>query len=177
METLLSVALLLLVIGAVVQMVYERILAPTLRVDLKHKLFGVRDDLYALKVEHPVALSDEVFDQMLDSINGTMLLANGLTITDLWDFYRLVKKNEALAEKIAARRQRLRECRVTEIKDIVKRNNDAVYQAVFINSACGVFYLLLLLLPLALVGFWWSKIRRATEDLALAGGKRDAVPA
>jgi hypothetical protein len=137
----------ILIILAVVHFVYEAILAPSFRLQLRFKLFALRDELRRFKIEERPALrDDDVYRMLQGSIN------NGLSLLHRTDLATVLRADRRLKEdpqlnKILQKRLRLQASLDGEAKAIHSRIVKLFGLALLVNNGVWILYLL----PIAVV--------------------------
>lgn len=137
-----SIFFLILVALAGFHFFYEGVIAPSLRFELRLKLFALRDEIRELKLKYGDELGDEVFRYLQSSINATI---GRLSLIDL---RLLIRAHEAFEhdEKLSARAERvermLRECPIAEVQEIRTRQLQLVGYALAVNSGGWSPYLI-----------------------------------
>lgn len=149
----------LVLIGlAVWHFIYEGIIAPSLRMVLRHKMFRLRDDVRRLRADYPDQVSEEVFSLMQSLINNAITLVHQINFIVLLRF----KKDEVIDHRIDDRNRLIAECPKDEIREI--REKAATYLAIAfgINHGGWVIYLVPILIILICSRTIWRWITAAS---------------
>lgn len=129
---------LILVILTFIHFFYEGILAPSLRYSLRLKLFALRDDLRDLKIDRQEELTDEVFCDLQDAINGAIMRVNQIDLSLLKAAHEAIEHDEKLRKRLQARIAMFEACPLEDVKVIRHRCFELLDQALAINSG-GLF--------------------------------------
>ncbi len=130
-----------LIAFAFIYFVYEGILAPSLRAKLRLDLFALRDELRDLKIEHRAELSDEVFRELQTAINGAVTRLNQIDLRLLRNTRLAFQNDEKLRKRVARRIAILEACSVEEVRVIRDKYSDLLDNALIINTAGCIPYL------------------------------------
>lgn len=148
--------LIVLAILTLIHFLYESVIAPSLRFSLRLKLFALRDDLRTLKIERGAELSDEVFLDLQDTINGAVLRLKHIDLSLLKAANEAIEHDEKLKKRVRQRIAMFEASPVSEIREIRRRSFDLIDHALAINSGG----LLLYLVPIV-IGFFFADRARA----------------
>jgi hypothetical protein len=133
--------------------VWESILAPSLRLNLRFELFALRDKLRNLKLSQP-NLTDEAFRSVEDGIHSSLRILYDIDIPLLLHCDALVKKDIKLQERIAKRRALVVEANCPELNEIIVSVRKKVEAAACFNSGGWFLYLV----PIAFVVFCFRRM-------------------
>jgi hypothetical protein len=145
-----SILFLILFVMAGLHFIYEGIILPSIRLELRHKLYALRDKLRRLKIEDQ-NLPDEVFMNLQDSING---LLNILPLINITFFRRLVREiysNRDLQKRMDQRVQLYQSINSTEVNGILSALDKTWMYALVLNCMVAILYLLPLFLLYELI--------------------------
>lgn len=131
-----------LAIVAGMHFIYEGIIAPSLRDELKDRMFELRDELRAIRMERRNDCPKEAFEIAHNGINQYVNRLHWVTISFITEF-SLEHRDPKLRAEVQRRRRIVEECGIPELSDVVKRGNKVVERALLVNSAA----LLVLALP------------------------------
>jgi hypothetical protein len=143
---------------------YESILAPSLRLQLRFRLFRLRDELRGLKIERD-ELSDRHFRYLQDSINTLIRNLSRFDVVTLIRLEAKLRRNPRIRERSEARCAALDECDLADVRVIRRKCNEMGVAALAVNSGGWVIYILPLVF--LLIGFSALK-RRITAVLSLS---------
>lgn len=130
---------------------YDAILLPSIRLDLRYRLFKVRDSLVNMKIEHGEKINDDVFNTLFFSINSTINRLPYFSISLFIGAKKEFEKNPYLRNKVDKRVQLINSCEIKELKNISRQNNDLAFLAFSLNAGAWLIYLLPILILLYLV--------------------------
>src|SRR5262245_60473492 len=108
MSTLIWAMLLL----ALFHFIYESILAPSLRLSLRHNLFGLRDELRRLKVQYGDAFDDTHFLYLQGSINTMIAMIPRYDLATLYYAQRAYKRDAEFRNHVDERADMLGNCTI-----------------------------------------------------------------
>ncbi len=132
---------------AVVHFVYEAILLPSFRQDIRYRLFALRDQLRALMADESAGLDPEVFRYMQSSLNVKLAFLHRVDIRIIYYANRLYKKDEAFASRIRKRQSEIDNYQHEEFQAINKQSLNLFAVAFVLNSmgfilVCSPFFLI-----------------------------------
>jgi len=158
MMALLFIALAILTF---IHFVYEGILAPSFRAKLRLDFFKLRDDLRDLKIARKNELSDEVFRDLQDGINGAVVRLNQIDFGLLKKAHDAFERDEKLQKSVARRNAMFDACAVGEVKEIRQRYFELLDRALMINSGGWFPYLV----PIALALIFADTARNSIKNV------------
>lgn len=169
---MMALLFLILLAAATFHFVWESIIAPSLRLQLRYRIFEQRDRLRMLKVTRHDELSQEAFCSLHDSVNTAVRLLPSIGLTTLMEAGHAVESDPELREYIEKRRELLNHCPVQEVREIHQATTAAVSSAFAINSLCLTLWLLPIVLSLAIIR--WTT-RRIAELMLIPAGQIDRL--
>lgn len=137
-----SYVILIMVLLAILHFIYDGIVAPSLRLEARYRLFSLRDELRELKKIRGNELQDRHFANLQSMIN-TML--GNLSQFDIGTIYRMEREfrnDQELKKRVEARVRLMDDCKDP---DALKLRQKAVlmgFQATAVNSGAWFLYLL-----------------------------------
>ncbi len=155
-----NTAFLILLFLAVLHFIYEGIIAPSIRLNLRYKLFSIRDDLRRLRIVHGENIEKELFHNLQSSINNAISLLNRVDLILMVKVHMALEKDKALSEDLKKRMKLLDNCPIEEVKEAKAATNRIVGYALLANTGMWVLYLL----PIAII---CSFIEKLTNSLKL----------
>lgn len=169
---MMSLALAIMVLLALGHFVYEGIIAPSLRMDLRYKFFALRDELRRLKEAHPAELSDKHYRALEDSINGFIQMLPRFDVGTVIRVNQEIESNPALKREIDERIAFLESCAVPEAKEIRRRSRRLALSALRVNAGGLYLYCFWVIL---LVKAYDSTDRYLRRVMALSKGNVDQL--
>ena len=154
--------IIVLFVLAVASFVYSGIIAPSIRLHLRYRLFSIRDRVRALMHAGDNRVSPEQFDFLHGGVN------NGLNIISTIDFRTLVymeaelKRDEALRKRVEKRMAMLDACTSDAFRELRKEAAACVRDAFLVNVGTWFLYLV----PIAFAAVCIEKLRRMVMDLS-----------
>lgn len=155
---------LLLAALALFHWIYESTLAPSFRLDLRFRLFALRDELRALKIDLGSDLADKHFHYLQDSVNTLIYMLNRIDVGSLHAVTRELDRNPKLRHKIELRTKTLDDCNIPEARDIRNRSLEIASRALLVNMGGLVIYVLPVVLVIAGVAALRRQYRKHIKD-------------
>lgn len=143
--------------AALCHFVYESILAPSFRLELRFELFRLRDEVRLLKINNLLSKTSEPefvdghYGYLQDSINSLICILYRYDLAAIWTITGQIHRDEALRQRVEARARLLDDCELPAVLSVRKRQLDIAAKALAVNS--GPMLLLLLAPALALSGY------------------------
>lgn len=159
-------------VTAIPYMVYYHIIAPTRRLSLKYDLFKLRDRLRQLKIDHPQEFSDEVFEEAMDAVNGTMAIVDDVTILEMRSIIRHAMRRPEFREEAERQKEVMDACPIGDVHEIMEKNFHYFVKAMSINSLGGLW----VWWPLIHITRTGRHIKDHFKDFSLMGSPRHIVP-
>ncbi len=133
---------------AIWHFIYESLIAPNLRLKIRHDLFVERDKLYAIKISDDINEVDKKAIEIIDqNIKFMKVRMSEITLNSLIQFKKLYESDEKLRSKIDNIELKINSSKNTNIKKIDKKLSRIATNAFLINSGGWLMYLL----PFAIV--------------------------
>ena len=152
---------------AMAHFVYEGILAPSIRLRLRYRIFEQRDRLRELKIVRD-DVSPEIFHAIHDSINTAVELIHAINFSVVCQLDSVLKKNPGLREQIDRRKELLDRCCVDEIKSIRSRTSTIIGEALIANTLGTVIWMI----PVVIGFICFDWLRRQTQLMLLMPPKK-----
>lgn len=149
-----SYAILIVLVLALLHFIYDGIVLPSIRLNLRNKLFKLRDDLRNHRIENP-DIDDNAFRLMDDGINSVLSRLSQFTISLQMEMEKELKESPELQEYIDQRISIIRNSDDIVLKAIHKKTNIVLEHAFIANTGAWFFYLL----PIVLVVLFFKGIR------------------
>lgn len=127
------------VLMALLHLIYESILVPSLRLRFRFRMFALRDELRKLKAENE-DVSNELFDYLQDSINIQIKFLHQLDIKTMLWAYKSVNDDELLHEEVESRWALIESCDREEIREIASEIYSSAAILFLINNGALFFY-------------------------------------
>ena len=124
---------------ALLHFVYDGIVAPSLRLRLRFRLFALRDRLRDVKFVEGDRVSDEVFLCLQNGINGATRLLSIFDVSTMVQASREIERDKEVAQRLAKREELLRWCPVEEVAEIRRQVGTTMFYALCVNS--GAWFL------------------------------------
>jgi len=156
-----SFGITLLAFLAAYHFIYEGIVAPSLRIKFRNKLFYLRDALRMLKIERSGALNDSVFNEMQEAINHALNLQHKITILGIISYVIHLEKDPALKASVQRRLNNIEKCDIHEFKVIDTTLSTIFFKITLVNSGAWALYVIPLFMTLFVIG----RIRQGIERI------------
>lgn len=156
---------------AIAHFVYESMIAPILRLKYRHKLFILRDQLHAIKLEDK---QNKKALQVLDrAVNSFLERMNNLTISRIAELERIYKDNEAVKKNVDDMEQLFKNCSNSEIVEIDKKLQTIATKIFIVNSGGWAIYII----PVVVVALIQEKVTQGLKDFIwIPANNRDYAP-
>jgi hypothetical protein len=148
-----------MVVLAFLHFIYESILAPSFRLNLRCKLFALRDELRWLKIEHGKELNDRHFEYLHESINLTIHFLNRIDFGGLVASEHEYKTNPEFRKRVETRQKVLDDCQIKSARDLRRKSVAIAAEAFLVNSGALIVWLIPVVVPAVLCALVTSKIR------------------
>jgi hypothetical protein len=147
---------------SVLHFVYETLVAPSLRLSARHKLFALRDQLRALKMTAGTELDDPHFDYLHDSLNALIRTLDNFNLSLLIRLRNLSSGDAGLRARVEERCKVLDDCAMPEALEIRKKSVRIALEAFTINCGGGLIYFA----PLLFAVNSYSRVKQLVRTLA-----------
>lgn len=158
------------IILAVWHYMYEGMIAPTLRLKYKHKLFELRDEL------HEVKLIDKENKKVLfiieDGINHMIDRMDTLTLSSIWKAKKIYENIPEVKQEIEILRSAINQCDNSSLKGIDKRLNKIGRKILRVNSGGLTLYLIPIYIGFYIIATFISSVyewMKNMKDLLVYG--------
>lgn len=170
-----------LAVIAVLHLLFESIIAPSLRMKLRFELFSLRDDLRMLKASRDLSLSDWQFECLQESLNVLIAVLHRFDGAILVTIEHELRHNPLLRAQADACARILDACTSRRARAIRARSVQIAMAALAVNSGGWLIYVL----PVLLLAVGYSRIKRliasaltlSESHLVRAPDRRPAVGA
>lgn len=145
---------------AIFHFFWEGIIAPSVRMEIRYKLFKMRDSIRMLKMQYGEEFDDELFYSLQRMLNHQIALLHHATIMD---FYRIYKNTDPHKLEINVERQEklIQDCPISEVQEIWKKTIATALLALIVNSGGWLVYII----PPILLVIGYSSIKRCVKLL------------
>ena len=151
--------------------IYDGIIAPSLRYEIRLQLFEMRDKVRSLKIEHGNQFNDFLFEELQSDINKQIRYLHNITVFGVFETIRLLKDNKEVENKAYEFEKLIYECELTEVK-IIYDQSAKKFALAFIANAGGwviytipfVFLLLAGVIAISKVSRFINKILHLPDD-------------
>lgn len=154
-----DIAIIALALLAFAHFIYEGIIAPSVRMKLRNKMFGLRDDLRHLHVSSEKC-SREAFEIAHSGINQYINRLHGITIAFVSRFKTAYRNNPSLRDEVERRKRVLDACSSPELQGIITRANQNIEFALLINMGMWFLYLVPVAVAASCITAVTAKIHR-----------------
>jgi|ERR1035441_4210233 hypothetical protein len=126
---------------ALLHFIWEGILAPSLRHNIRLDLFALRDNLRRLKINNP-ELPNDAFNTVQDGLNGAIKHLSDIDIPLLVYCDSIVKRDAKLKEVVEKRRDVVLSANSKELIEIAGQIRQKIEHASRINSGGWYLYII-----------------------------------
>lgn len=113
-------------------LVYESMVAPTLRMRIRNELFRQRDTLRLLRIKGEI--DDQVFSLLQEGLNNAIAFLHTLTPSVMYEIRSETRTNTSLRRQIRRRWQRIDSCNHPEIRAMGLRLGELLQMAFAVNA-------------------------------------------
>lgn len=142
-----ATTLFIIFVLAIMHFAYENIIAPTLRIYQRNKLFVLRDKLRNIHFNALNKQDKQAFKYIENSLTNCIQNLPYVNISNFSRYKQEYKENEELRKSVDEKINKIENCSVTELKDIFNDSGEIIYHAIWINS--GILFLYFI--PIAIV--------------------------
>lgn len=140
--------------------IYEGILAPSLRLSLRFRIFRLRDELRRFAVGPEPRIADEEFRRHQERLNNAINILRHINVVDVIEASRALERDTKLLEETKTRVALLEKSESREAVHIYQQTNEILLNALWIS--CGGWFLYML--PIGLVFFGIDRIRAFIQE-------------
>ena len=142
----------ILIVLAVWHFVYETILLPSIRWNLRNELFALRDRLRNVVIEKQ-KYDKTVFDLVHNVLNNYINRLHWVDLRFEFKFREILKNNPAIRKEVEQNLQKIEESKNQEIKAVFNQTKSILCRAFAANIGGFLFYL-----PLVFIVFSIEKL-------------------
>ena len=157
-----SILLFLFVVLALWHFIYEGVLLPSIRLNLRNRLFRLRDEL-CRHGAHSDFVDIVAFKLVLSGMDNCLGKLQWIDLSLPVGFQKKVQENPELLVRLEERRNMLASSQDEKLKDIFRRANSLLEYAFLANSGAWFVYLL----PIAFVFLFIGHISKQIEELLM----------
>ena len=143
----------ILIVLAVWHFVYETILLPSIRWNLRNELFALRDRLRNVVIEKQ-KYDKTVFDLVHNVLNNYINRLHWVDLRFEFKFREILKNNPAIRKEVEQNLQKIEESKNQEIKAVFNQTKSILCRAFAANIGGFLFYLI----PLVFIVFSIEKL-------------------
>lgn len=146
---------------ALFHLVYESIIAPSLRLKYSFDLFKARDAVRLLKMEHGDQLDGKHYEYLQDSINILLKSLHNLDATILVAAMHEINNDKALQARIEERMKIFDDCKLPEANAIRKKTLLIANNVLLVNNGGWIIYLI----PIFIVALFYKTITNYVKEI------------
>lgn len=154
-----------LIIFAIFHFIYESILLPSFRLELRYKLFELRDELRNIKSEKNSKVSDDVFYLLEGTVCTVINRLPFFSLSARMDAFKEYESNKSFQNRVEKRKNILESCQDDRIKKINKELIDIATVAFILNSGGWIYIVIPFLLLVFAFAFITKSIRSVKNML------------
>lgn len=159
-----STAILIFAFIAVVQFVYESIVAPSWRMKLRNELFVLRDEVREEKIRGVSKADDEAFWFVHNGVNSFLSKLPSLTAWNQHLALEVLRADPELRAVVNKRIATIDQCTNDVVKSVFRRTVKVVEEAMVVNAGGWFVYLI----PVALLMATLGRLKRFASALVVA---------
>jgi len=129
--------IMVLAAGAILHFVYESIIAPSLRLELRLALIRLESEVRLLKVPEP-----QLFE-LQDSINSLTCILFKFDLVTIYAISKEIDRDAALKRRVEARARVLDECLLPEVRALRDKQIRIATKALIVNSGSMLLWSIL----------------------------------
>jgi hypothetical protein len=152
----------ILILLSIFHYLYDSILLPTYRLELRYELFKYRDELIELKSNQTDLINDQVFALVYNSINFSMNRLSNLTLSNMYHYKRELDKNPELKQKNDNLVQMIFDCKSEELNMLYRKISLVSLKAFALNMGSWFIYFIPVVLVLLIIAYIVVQISRKT---------------
>lgn len=142
--------------------IYEGIVAPSLRLCLRFRIFRLRDELRRLQTGPHPSIADDDFERHQQSLNNIINFLPYITLTNMHRAIKALKNDKRLLEKSKKRVALLENCPCREAVRIYQEGNRVFLGALLVSCGGWFLYLVPIFIALLIV----DQVKIFIQDLA-----------
>lgn len=156
--------LILVLIGiAMYHFVYEGVIAPSIRVSLRNRLFVIRDELRSINIAGIKKCDEQAFWVVHEGINSYINRLPYLTLRGRAAAMTAYREDSELRSRVEKRVELLTACEDKRITDLLARASAVVEEAFIVNMGGTFIYIV----PLAVLAMSLDGLRNLAKKLVL----------
>jgi hypothetical protein len=148
---------------AFLHFIYEGIVAPSVRMTLRYRLYALRDEIRALKAVHGDDVPDELYCHMESSLNGTIKHLHQIDAGLAYRAWNAMDGDEELRARVERLEVLFSECRAEVTRRIREQHREKILYALLLNLGAWGLYLT----PVVLVAIAYSGIASTVKKVLL----------
>lgn len=153
---------------AIVHFVYESIIAPSMRMHLRNKLFELRDEIRAVRAEGIQANDEEAFWYTHDGINNLLDRLSWMTLHARVTATMAYAEDAELQKLVHERKAMLDRCKDQRIRAIFDKTSHVVEEAFVVNMGAWAIYVV----PIAVFFGSLGQLKKLVSSLILTPEKK-----
>jgi len=162
-----KILLTLLLIVAVWHFVYECIIAPSIRLNLRNRLFALRDELRQAKIDGISKEDEKAFWFIHKGINTFLNRLPSLTIDVMFELDAEYERDESVKRSLDEKIATVEKCKDFRIRKVFDEANKILDNAIITNAGGWFIYVI----PVAIVFLTMGKLSKFTAELIVSPTK------
>ena len=164
--------IIILIVVSTLHLIYDGIISPNKRVEVRYKLFALRDRLRRIRNENPDEISEPVFILLDTSINRSINHISLINVFALLRANKEINNDEALKIEIDRKIEIIDSCQNKDIAIIQSLNIRYLKEAILINMMPLILYLLPIFLFVLIVIFIRGLLEKKFQKLSFTPEER-----
>ena len=163
MNTILAITLLI----CLWHFIYEGIVAPSIRIKLRNRLFAIRDELRSMVIDGVSQDDQEPLHFVHDGVNNFIDRLPNLTLANTRRMELDYRSNPDLEKTVRAHFELIKSSKNEKIKSAFESTNDIIGIAIIANAGAWFVYLI----PLACLAFTMRQMTKFVGQLVMTPSK------
>ncbi|MDB0616235.1 hypothetical protein PL372_11915 [Tenacibaculum dicentrarchi] len=110
----------ILIVFGIFHFIYESILMPSFRLELRYKLFELRDELRNIKSEENSKVSDDVFDILEGTVCTVINRLPFFSLSAQMDAFKEYESNKSFQNRVEKRKKFLKVVKTKELNELIE---------------------------------------------------------
>ena len=164
-----ATALFILFIFAIYHFVYESIIAPNVRLELRFELFKLRDELRNIKLNRELSKEDnEVFSILDETICVAINRLPFFNFSSNYDANKEFENNKSFKDRVLKKASLIDNTTIDDFKKINEKVMKTTFKAFLVNTGGFIFMIMPFLILLIILSIFSSSIKKLFNKIKLS---------
>src|SRR6266513_6544694 len=118
----------------ILHFVWDGIIAPSIRLEIRYELFEMRDKLRRLKIQLHDQFNDELFNLLQHILNNELAFLHRARIVDFYRAYKKYGNSKSLQLTFENFQRLVNECSIEDVRKLWERTGLITVCALVVNS-------------------------------------------